>query len=353
MSVTASPNSPLGFEKSRALLQKAEHVLTTQGDAASAPLYHELADLPETAGLARFRLGEIHNRAGRVEEARASHEAAFVTDRILAGRITPESHPHNGYVFRAVPQTPVENCPLCGRVGEPHWVFNMVTNHDFNAGFHPVRTWRRCGDCHHLYADARPARLGEVLRGSDNEQYGAPALNLLPYYGDILARLRAHTAGRRLLEIGVGAGEMLLAARECGFEATGLEIRPSHAARVSRSTGLEVICADFVEFEGEDRFDVICMGDVLEHLLDPLVALARVRALLRPGGVVWISTPNFDSAFSRLIGDRDPMKRVCEHLNYFSERSLLATLAAHGLDGIDYRISAHYNGSMEVVGARR
>lgn len=202
----------------------------------------------------------------RVAEARASHEAAFATDPILAGRITPENHPHNGHVYRAVEQTPVENCPLCGRTGEPHWVFNMVTNHHFNAGFHPVRTWRRCGDCHHLYADARPVHLGEVLRGPYNEQYGAPALNLLPYYGDILARL---------------------------------------------------------------------------------------RALLRPGGVVWISTPNFDSAFSRLIGDRDPMKRVCEHLNYFSERSLAATMAAHGLVSVDYRISAHYNGSMEVIGARR
>lgn len=340
------------FEQNRARLQHAEKLLATEGDAASLPHYTELAGLPETAGIAHFRLGEIHNRAGRVKEARRHHERAFEVDPILAGRITPEQHPHHGYVFRRVKEVAVENCPLCGQTGQDHWVFDMVTNPDFNPGFHPIRTWRRCDGCHHLYADARPADLGAVLRESDNEQYAAPALNLLPYYGDVLARLRDRAGGRRLLEVGVGGGEMILAARECGFDAMGLEIRPSHATRVHQLTGLEVRCADFLEFHDDASFDVICMGDVLEHMLDPVAALARVHALLRRGGVVWISTPNFDSAFSRLSGDRDPMKRVCEHLNYFSERSLEQIMAAQGLQTVDYRISAHYNGSMEVVGLK-
>ena len=75
--------------------------------------------------------------------------------------------------------------------------------------------------------------------------------------------------------------------------------------------------------------------------------LEKGHSMLNKEGVIWISTPNFESAFSYIMKDKDPMWRVCEHLNYFSYASLKNTLEKIGFAIVDY--SQHYNGCMEVT----
>ena len=65
--------------------------------------------------------------------------------------------------------------------------------------------------------------------------------------------------------------------------------------------------------------------------------------------VLWLSTPNFEAAFARYAGHNDPMRREASHKNYFSRSSLLSLLERFEFVPADYRISGHYNGSMEVI----
>ena len=102
------------------------------------------------------------------------------------------------------------------------------------------------------------------------------------------------------------------------------------------------------EIEKNNLFDIIILGDVLEHVSNPIKMLKKVYSLLNNQGIVWISTPNFESAYSYILRDKDPMWRVCEHLNYFSYRSLKKILEKIGFDIVDYKFSQHYNGCMEV-----
>ena len=69
-------------------------------------------------------------------------------------------------------------------------------------------------------------------------------------------------------------------------------------------------------------------------------------------GVLWLSTPNFESSFAIVAGHNDPMRREASHKNYFSRESLVNLLARFGLSPVDYRISGHYNGSMEVAAVK-
>jgi hypothetical protein len=91
------------------------------------------------------------------------------------------------------------------------------------------------------------------------------------------------------------------------------------------------------------------MGDVLEHVSDPDKALAKAESLLNDNGALWISTPSFESAFSLVVGHNDAMRRQQFHLNYFSRESFYMLLERNGLIPVDYHISGHYNGSMEVI----
>ena len=134
----------------------------------------------------------------------------------------------------------------------------------------------------------------------------------------------------RVLEIGCGAGHFLRAAQAEGYEAWGTEVSASGLARL-RGEGFRVLEGDLpgLRLEG-GAFDAITLFEVLEHLPDPGLYLGEARRLLREGGALLLTTPNFDSLSRRLLGDR---WRVVdrEHLVLFTTRGLRRGLERAGL----------------------
>ena len=101
--------------------------------------------------------------------------------------------------------------------------------------------------------------------------------------------------GARVADIGCASGYLAAAMAEQGCAVVGFERDPAAAAAARRHC-VDVIVGDLES--QEDRaalprnFDVVVLGDVLEHLTDPWDALRFVRGLLAPGGVVVLSLPN-------------------------------------------------------------
>jgi 2-polyprenyl-3-methyl-5-hydroxy-6-metoxy-1,4-benzoquinol methylase len=108
----------------------------------------------------------------------------------------------------------------------------------------------------------------------------SPNLNFIHLNDDILNRVKNYTNGRSFLEIGIGSGEMLAAALEHGFDVKGLDIRKNLAENISDLLEVEVDCADFLEIEIKEQFDVLCLGDVLKHLTDPVKSIQRLNEIL-------------------------------------------------------------------------
>ncbi|HCC08175.1 MAG TPA: hypothetical protein DEP72_08490 [Clostridiales bacterium] len=146
---------------------------------------------------------------------------------------------------------------------------------------------------------------------------------------------------------------MISVAKEMLFDVTGLDIRPIYAQKVSERFNVPVYASDIMQLETEEQFDVVVLGDIIEHIQNPVAMLKKCYNLLNENGVIWISTPNFESAFSYIMKDKDPMWRVCEHLNYFSYDSLKKVLGNIGFEVKDYKISQHYNGSMEITAIKK
>lgn len=341
--------TPIAPEEALHRFRQAEEHLSAGDDAAAEGHYRAILADPGLRPLAYVRLGEIANRMGRAEEAQAYHRQAFESEPRLAARITPVDHGCHGYVYQRPLEVEVSGCPLCGGVGRPYRAFNLVTNIDFIPGFDPVRLWMRCEPCDHLYASAYPVDLANLLSSGCPEHHRYVKADLLPSLAPIVADLRRRSPGNRWLEVGVGAGELTALALEFGFDAEGLDIRTAYADSVRERLEVPVHGVGFDEFEPNGTYDTIVMGDVLEHIALPGDAVEKASRLLSPGGILWVSTPNYRSAFSRLVRDLDPMWRVCEHLNYFSYRSLRSLLERSGFAVEEYRVSTHYFGSMEVT----
>jgi SAM-dependent methyltransferase len=106
-----------------------------------------------------------------------------------------------------------------------------------------------------------------------------------------------------LLELGLGHGFTApMFAAACrrhvvvdGSPAVLAQFRAAHPEFAG-----ELVEAYFEDYAPDERFDVIVMGFVLEHVEDPAVLLARYRAFLKPGGRMYVTVPNAKSLNRRL-----------------------------------------------------
>jgi SAM-dependent methyltransferase len=315
----------------------------------AAAIYFSLKNVGDLRAFCYYRLAQIYNIARDPVTAYDLYYKAFAARPDIAKQLYGAEHPSNGYVFCGKKKEHrTTDCPLCGGQGEPYWCYPLLEAAGYSDFFNPVRMWLHCAACNHLFAQDFPEKLFVY---NNSPRMANPAL--FSYYSDILSGVRQYAGGMRLFEVGAGACECLLAAREIGFETFGIDVIERHVTRARDKFGLSVEAHDFIEYETERRYDMVIMGDVLEHVSDPVRAVEKAHELLEDDGALWISTPNFESAFSLVADHDDPMRRQQYHLNYFSRDSLFKLLTQKGLVPVDYRISKHYHGSMELISVKQ
>lgn len=112
----------------------------------------------------------------------------------------------------------------------------------------------------------------------------------------VLDQIEAQRPPGRLIEVGCGVGTQLARARERGWEAWGYDINPDCVQVAEALHGIEVRCTDFCELEEEGIADVVLMNQLIEHVPDPRPFLAASRRALAPGGLLVLTTPNWNFA---------------------------------------------------------
>ncbi|OQX12633.1 MAG: hypothetical protein BWK76_17370 [Desulfobulbaceae bacterium A2] len=144
-----------------------------------------------------------------------------------------------------------------------------------------------------------------------------------------LARLTSCALpGKKLLEIGVGSGSFLEAAREHGFEVRGCDLSPAICRQAEMKYGVPVYCGTLRDITGTGQFDVVVLNHVLEHVERPVEFLREVERLLLPNGIAYIAVPNRACWEACLSGwtSYEPY-----HLTYFSQQTLAKAVEVAGL----------------------
>jgi len=265
---------------------------------------------------------------------------------------------------------PVENCPVCG-------VDDRELEHEGLADrvyFCAPGKWvlYHCRSCNSRYLDPRPtletiglayqnylthdealeaspvSLAGKLRRrfanGYRNYHFGTRydpasflgvlAASLMPSVSAIIDADMRHlpkaTTGQRLLDLGCGNGSFLLRARNAGWVVVGIDFDPK-AVDVARSKGLDVRLGGVDVLEpSSEKFDVVTLSHVIEHVHHPVKVLQSCYELLKPGGFLWIETPNITSEGYRQFGPNwfhlDPPR----HLVLFTLESLRSTLSKVG-----------------------
>jgi len=235
------------------------------------------------------------------------------------------------------------SCRLCGHgSSEAFTALPLVGEHEF--------VYRQCRSCGLAQLAATPSM--EELRTLYATQYQPVCGEFVTGRRSLLSRLRevnfdlvarrieARVPKGRLLEVGCGSGVFLVAMRRRGWAVAGLEPHRTSAHDLRTHHGLDVRAGMLEDAPIEwGPFDAVALLDVIEHLVDPAAALAKVRALLRPGGVLILATPNVASLEHRLFGRRWFALQPPDHLWLFSPDSLRRTVTMAGFDQLSLAAS--------------
>lgn len=218
-------------------------------------------------------------------------------------------------------------CPLCGSLSN--------TPHLQKYG-HSIC---RCNDCGHIHVNPMPSDEAltahyqdlSYFEGADEQGYKSYAdmhRALKPHFERRLSLLKSKAAsGNQLLDFGCADGYFLSLAKKHGWRISGVELSSEMAARASKELGVSIDQAIPDRF---GAYDVMTMWEVIEHMPRPIEHLRRLIDLLKPGGVLALSTPNTEHWQAVRSHDKWVSYRPPSHLQYFTESTLSRSLSAAG-----------------------
>jgi SAM-dependent methyltransferase len=249
-----------------------------------------------------------------------------------------------------------DGCPLCCKHQSQVVMTATAAEHPLYRRSLPAEmVWHECASCGHLFTagyfegDAAVALLGAA---NSIQRFGVDAEGDRPRTVRIVeAVARAGAPAGDWLDIGFGNGSLLMAAQEFGWRPVGVEARPLNV-QGAVAFGIDAYASIAEVGAG---YAVVSLADVLEHIPFPKAMLQQVRGLLRPDGVLFLSTPNADSPAWRFATEAkaNPYWSEIEHYHSFGRKRLEALLEECGFRAVHFAISERYRMGMEMIATVR
>ena len=228
------------------------------------------------------------------------------------------------------------HCPNCGQ-NDFIVLFNSnMKQDDFQEGIETVYMLPgdkygrhvKCRNCHLIYVN--PIEKGSKINEDYSQRKSVDASIIresrLRATKSQVELIKRYKKGTNLLDIGCGEAFFLFNASKAGYVAKGIELSQDAAAYAKSEFGLDVETKPLEELQlPENHFDVVTLWVVLEHVPHPLTILKEVHRILKPGGLLAVSTPNIGSVLAKTLGKRWwEIRRV--HINQFTTKSLMDIL---------------------------
>lgn len=194
----------------------------------------------------------------------------------------------------------------------------------------------KCKSCGFIFSQQIPSEE-EIYDHYNKYNYGkndyiSPIT--LKRYEEVLIFLEKYRSTNKILDVGCGNGHFLSVAKKRGWDVYGTEF-PQDAVEVCRNKGITMFQGelDTKSFE-QESFDVVVSIEVIEHINNPRVELDKFFALLRKGGLVYITTPNFNSLIRYRLKEKYSVINYPGHLSYYTPKTLRKVFKIAGFSAL-------------------
>jgi len=215
----------------------------------------------------------------------------------------------------------------------------------------------QCGGCGFRFTNPAPNEqqlelfYNSRIKQLENIAFESTRAARLPIFERRLNLIRQYVTGGRLLDIGGANGIFVdaIARADAAFEVFIVDLNRDAVAKLHQKyPAVQAIEGDALKHTGS--YDVITLWDTIEHLPDVNRVAAHLFSLLRPGGFLFLSTPNVHS-FEHSIGQyRHPQVLPLSHVNYFAPSTLGHLLERHNFKVVDCLTP---NGSFDIAYVKR
>lgn len=213
---------------------------------------------------------------------------------------TADSKPHpSDELMKVSSFGPLEesNCNLCGAAESSP----VVVQHWFAEDFVVVR----CDGCGMIRTNPRPSsewkarfydpECNDLAKTVGRDFIFAPDPDRLPSYRRLLRFItdRVHPGGR-LIDIGAASGIFTKMASDAGFDAVACDYSQDALAYAEEHYKIATLQSTAEHIDADDEsFDIVTILHTVEHLSDPQRTLKELYRILKPGGMIFLETPNY------------------------------------------------------------
>lgn len=203
-----------------------------------------------------------------------------------------------------------KNCILCG-----------------SQSLHKIKDYEqhylvKCKSCKFVFCEPIPSleELEEHYKGYGRNDYLSP-ITILRYH-EILDSFEPYRKNNKLIDVGCGIGYFLEVAKERGWEVYGTEFTDK-AIHICSQKGIKMKkgILDPKNYIPEE-FDIITSFEVIEHINNPIDEISNMKMILRDGGIIYVTTPNFNSLLRYILKSNYDVITFPEHLSYYTPKTL-------------------------------
>jgi 2-polyprenyl-3-methyl-5-hydroxy-6-metoxy-1,4-benzoquinol methylase len=200
----------------------------------------------------------------------------------------------------------IDCCPICSSNGKKEIGFpktNLISKRLVDKEFKIVQ----CNTCQLYYVSPKIDFDSSQWSELYNSEYFSNQSNwlvkrrkkeLAERFDKAKSLIENKSQKLKYLDVGAGEGKGLLEAHRRGWEATGIDI-VDNRLQAAKLSDIKFIKSNLLQSElPENYFDFIYVDSVVEHVLNPVEYLLKIKKLLNTGGVIYIGVPNEDCLFN-------------------------------------------------------
>lgn len=279
---------------------------------------------------------------------------------MMGCRLECARDPSDRLDVNSIASEPRLSCDLCGSAGE----VAQAGVRDPDGQLDGTWSFRRCHACGVYWLDPAP-RPDEMWKaytayhthtGKKQSKLGRSLLSLAHRFirlaflpaaissglkdeaDDLRYMMLGNEKPGRLLDVGCGGGRLLRRMQKRGWQVAGTDFDEQAANKVTRRYGIETHVGDLPQCKlPAESFDAITLSQAIEHLYEPQATLRECLRLLRPGGLLVMTTPNADSLGATQFGAAWRGWEAPRHLHLFTVESLRNLTQQAGFDIVEAR----------------